>query len=251
MHHRCGVLLDPWRCAQLESRLAAVARQYGFRSVDELVGVACSAFAPRRLERALINALTSHDTGFFRDASFFDVLACLVLPRVHARLGETEVLRIWCAGCSTGQEAYSVAILLADKHPALLARTEIIATDVADLVLERARAANYSVSEVGQGLQPAHLGRHFEQTADGYRVGEHLRSRIRFRCGNLLDCHETGASFHVIVCRNVLSSFAPNNRVLVATRLNVALRPGGYIGIGQAEEIPGKHLLAGWYAPSP
>ena len=248
MHDRCGVVLDPAPASTVETRLQALAREYGFRSVDEYVAVACAAFAPQCLVQALINTLTSNETWFFRDPSFFDALACCIVPRVRYQLDPAEPLRIWCAACSTGQEAYSVAMLLADRHLALFERAEIIATDVAENVLEQAWTGTYSTAEVQQGLKPKDLQRHFERTHGGYRVGEHLRRRVRFRCGNLLDRCDRTPGYHLILCRNVLGSFALRNRKRVVQRLYSVLRPGGCIGVGNIEEIQGRRLVPGWYA---
>jgi chemotaxis protein methyltransferase CheR len=191
--------------------------------------------------------MTTHETFFFRDAVFFEALDASIIPRVLAGLSGGRQLRIWCAACSTGQEPYSVAMLLAERHPALFERTQIVATDVSDLTIEQARAAVYSTLEVNRGLHATRLLRHFEQAPGGFRVAERLRCRITWRACNLLDpwCHED--TYDLVLCRNVLIYFSADDREKVVSRLYSVVRRDGCVGVGSTETIRGTRLSPGWY----
>ena len=248
MRERCGVVMEPEQIYLLEARLRPVARRHAFSSIADYVNAACAPTAPRELSSALIDAMTTHETFFFRDAAFFETLDTCIVPRVAASLGGTRTLRIWCAACSTGQEPYSVAMLLAERHPALFERTEIVATDVSELTLEQASAGVFSTLETNRGLHATRLVRHFEQTPGGFRVLERLRRRICWQACNLLEpwCH--GDAYHIVLCRNVLISFSAEDREQVVRRLYSVVRPHGCIGVGSTETIQGTRLSAGWYA---
>ena len=237
MRERCGVVMEPEQIYLLEARLRPVARRHAFSSIADYVNAACAPTAPRELSSALIDAMTTHETFFFRDAAFFETLDTCIVPRVAASLGGTRTLRIWCAACSTGQEPYSVAMLLAERHPALFERTEIVATDVSELTLEQASAGVFSTLETNRGLHATRLVRHFEQTPGGFRVLERLRRRICWQACNLLEpwCH--GDAYHIVLCRNVLIYFDHQLQDHALGLMTDALCRRGFLGLGARESL--------------
>lgn len=246
MRERCGVVIAADQIYLLEARLTPVAKRHAFPSIADYVRAACAPGAPRVLSLALIDAMTTHETLFFRDAGFYETLDTQVLPEIAKNLSGRR-LRIWCAACSTGQEPYSIAMLLAERHPSLFERTDIIATDVAEPTLEQGRAGIYSTLEVNRGLHASRLLRFFEQVPGGFRVVERLRNRVQWTVCNLLDpwCHED--AYDIVLCRNVLIYFSPEDRERIVKRLYTVVRPKGYLGVGSTESIVGNRLSAGWY----
>jgi chemotaxis protein methyltransferase CheR len=247
MRDRCGVVIAPEQIYLMEARLLPVARKHAFNSIVDYVEAACAPSAPRPLSLALIDAMTTHETFFFRDTVFFEALDVNIIPRVLAATTGASPLRIWCAACSTGQEPYSVAMLLAERHPALFERTQIIATDVSDLTLEQAQAGVYSTIEANRGLHATRLLRHLEQVPGGFRIAERLRRRITWRTCNLLEpwCHED--AYDIVLCRNVLIYFSSDDREKVINRLYSVVRRDGCVGVGSTETIKGRRLSPGWY----
>lgn len=188
----------------------------------------------------LLELLTIHETSFFRNAAQFDLLRRRVLPEIlerKAREGETA-LRIWSAGCSTGQEPYSVAMEVLALDPAARGiAARIYASDISLAALEVARRGVYPQGKV-QGVPAHHLARHFERAGGDYRVRDAVRCLVVFDYHNLK--HDNGLTgLDVIFCRNVMIYFdAPDQRRL-AEKLARALRPGGYLFLGHAESLHG------------
>jgi chemotaxis protein methyltransferase CheR len=242
----CGLVLDENQ-SYLLSRLDPVARSHGFTSLPLFLS-ATLAGGRDDLDAALVEAMTTHESSFFRDPLFWETLRTRIGPALVA-LGRPA--RIWSAACSTGQEAYSLAILLTTHFPKL--SFEIWATDVAQDTLARAASGVFSKVEVERGLSAVQLQRHFEPVAGGYRVVEPLRKPIRFDLYNLLGAAAPLRQFDVICCRNVLVYFDDPSRERVTRRLQGALSPDGWLGLG-ATELPVKDTVglkrltdgAGW-----
>lgn len=235
LESRTGIALDADQQYLAESRLSPIMRTRGFPSLLELVDVFERDDDPT-LVKEVIDAMTTNETLFFRDKSTFDNFRDDVLPKVMARRSEERSLRIWCAACSTGQEAYSVAMTLDQEARALRGWSlEIMATDLSTTAVEAARGGAYSQFEVQRGLPTAHLLRYFHREQENWRINEHLRARIEFRDFNLLWDFAPLGDFDVIFCRNVLMYFEPETRRSVLLRLKKALKPGGYLFLGASE----------------
>lgn len=237
-----GLALGPGKEYLLESRLPAVARTFGFRSLAELVSTL--RLRPHaQLVKAVCDAMTTGETLFFRDGTPFELLRHHLLPERASRTRASGVpLRIWCAAASTGQEPFSVAMLLAELEDAgTLAgvRVELIATDYASHALNRARRGVFSAIEVQRGLPDNLLARFFTPVPGGYRIAESLRSRVTFRELNLLEPFATLGQFDVVLCRNVLIYFDAATKREVLDRVAGALAPGGYLLLGATESAFG------------
>lgn len=230
---RSGLILGPEKGYLVESRLAPLARAEGYPSVLALVDAMMRG--DQRLCTAAAEALATHETFFFRDRTPFDVFTESIVPALKSTLGGRRA-KIWCAACSTGQEPYSLAMLL-DETPGLSA--DILATDLCASVLEKAKAGLYSQFEVQRGLAVQRLVKHFEQAGDSWRIAPKLRQVVRFETSNLLDDFTQLGKQDVIFCRNVLIYFDVEAKTKILGRLAAQLQPEGYLILGAAETVVG------------
>ncbi len=230
---RTGFVLGSERGYLLESRLAPVARREGAPSVAALLRTIRTR-GDTQLETTAVEAMALTDTAFFRDRTPFLRLGREILPTLaSARSG--RALRLWSAGCSTGQEAYSLA-LLSELHPEMAdVRLEVVGSDISVRSIEKAQSGVYTQFEVQRGLPIRLLVDHFECTEDMWRATPRLRAAVQWRPFNLLaDPAELGA-FDVILCRNVLSGFEPSQRAKVLERFAAILPDDGLLLLGAGE----------------
>lgn len=238
MHKRAGIVLGGDKMYLLESRLGPLARKEGLPSIDDLIQVV-RARRDERLLTQLVDVMTTSETFFFRDRTPFQHLREAVLPLLgQARKGQR--IRIWSAGCSTGQEPYSLAMML-DQNPAITGGVpvEIVATDIAERCLDRARQGLFTQFEVQRGLPIQMLMHYFTQQDDHWRISERIRSMVTYRKLNLVDPTYTLGKFDVILCRNVLIYFDATTKSDVLNRLADSMNPGGFLVLGAAETIAG------------
>jgi chemotaxis protein methyltransferase CheR len=201
------------------------------------------------LENAVVAAMLTNETFFFRDRAPFEHFRDVMLPALLERRAEQRHIRIWSAACATGQEAYSLAMILDEAARKLAGwRVDILGTDLSDAVVEAARAGLYSQFEVQRGLPIAQLLRYFRRDGDRWRIVEHLRARVRFHAFNLLSDMAPLGRFDVIFCRNVLLYFDVETRRQVLRRLGAALAPDGFVVLGATESAVG---AADFFAPDP
>jgi chemotaxis protein methyltransferase CheR len=243
-----GLCLDDDKQYLVESRLAPLVRRYNLDGVDGLVRRLELAPEPA-LMRDVVEAMTTNETFFFRDRTPFDNFRNFMLPQfMEARAAERRI-RIWCAACSTGQEPYSLAMILDEEARKVAGwRIDILATDIARNVLDVAREGLYSQFEVQRGLPIAMLLRYFQQKGDRWQIADHLRSRVRFEDCNLISDFRDLGQFDVIFCRNVLIYFDVPTKRSVLDRLYHSLGEGGYLVLGAAETVVG---LTEQFVPHP
>jgi chemotaxis protein methyltransferase CheR len=235
VRRRSAIVIESGKEYLIESRLGPLARDEGLASVDALVRK-IRGDERGALARRVIEAMTTNETSFFRDAHPFDALGSHMLPAlVRARLA-SRTLRIWCAASSTGQEPYSIAMTLSEHVPDLASwNVQILATDINAEVLSRARAGVYKPLEVGRGLGAARLAKHFEPVGEGWRVKPELRRLVTFQELNLLETWPLFSALDVVFIRNVLIYFdVPTKRAILA-RIRQHLRPDGFLVLGGAE----------------
>jgi chemotaxis protein methyltransferase CheR len=230
---RAGLKVDPDKSYLIESRLAPVARREGFGSLADLLA-ALRERPEERLAAAAVEAMACGETAFFRDRDVFERLWRELVPELARRCGDRR-LRIWSAGCATGQEIYSLAILQAES-PSPTGPVELYASDLSERRLERARSGLYSSFEVQRGLTARQLVRHFENRDDGFQLARPLRQAVRWRSVNLLDDLSPLGGFDVVLCRNVLGHLTPAARTRVLARLSAVLAPGGVLMLGRGED---------------
>lgn len=250
MRSRCGVMLSEEQHYLLDARLGPLARDFRFPSIEAFVASACGAAGEERLRRVVVDAMTTHETTFYRDRPFWKLLEDKLIPGFKA--AGRRSIRVWSAACSTGQEAYSLAMMLEELWPEGAAASEIIASDISELVVEKARAGSFTQLEVNRGLGAARLVKFFEQEPLAYRVKESIRRRIEWKVDNLLSPLPGPKDCDLVMCRNVLIYFDENDRKIVQQRLRASVNAGGFVGFGATEMSPlGLSLGGGWYQPPP
>lgn len=236
---RSGLVLSADKGYLLESRLAPLARAEGFPSIEALIGAARRDRSDRLLW-GITEALATHETFFFRDNTPFDLFKQDILPVLSRARGSSGKIRIWCAACSSGQEPYSLAMLLEEERARLGGlRVEIIATDMAPRVLEKAKAGVYTQFEVQRGLAIQRLVQHFEQTGDQWRIKPNIRQMVNFQKQNLLENFAGLGSFDVVFCRNVLIYFDADTKRQVLSRIARQSAEDGFLVMGAAETVVG------------
>ena len=230
---RSGLILGPEKAYLVDSRLGPLARREGYPSVEALIDAVMRG--DRAMATAVAEALATHETFFFRDKTPFDLFEKTILPPLRtARAGRP--LKIWCAAASSGQEPYSLSMIL-DETAGVNAN--ILATDMSGPVLEKAKAGIYSQFEVQRGLPIQRLVKHFDQVGESWKIKANLRQRIRFEQGNLLDDFSRYGRQDVIFCRNVLIYFDIETKSKVIDRLASMLADDGYLLLGAAETVVG------------
>ena len=239
LKERSGLVLTRDKAYLLESRLLPVARKADLKSVDELV--AAVRMRPNSdLARDVIEAMTTNESFFFRDIMPFDQFKNFVLPELMKARAARRSIRIWSAACSSGQEPYTLAMLLAESQAKLTGWTiDILATDLSTEILDKAQAGLYSQFEVQRGLPIQFLMKYFKQQGERWQIDAGIRSRVRFRVFNLLDEPTSLGGFDVIYCRNVLIYFDQPTKTVVLDRLARILAPDGYLFLGGAETVLG------------
>ncbi len=242
---RTGQHLTESRRWRVNSALAGIFRQHGISNVDQLV---CLLAAPpggpegTDLAQEVVEALLNNETYFFRDKPTFDQLPGEVLPELAHRRRDVRRLSIWSAGCSTGQEVYSLAMLFAEQAERWQDWTiDIIGTDVSHRAISIARGGIYSQFEVQRGLGVAQMLRHFDETPGGWRLRDEVRQMVRFAQGNLLTAAHPGRlPFDLVLCRNVLLYFDRQVRHEAFDRLARAVMPDGFLMLGAGETVVGQ-----------
>ncbi len=226
-----------WR---LETALASLLRERRLSSIDELITILVMGREPS-LATKVVEALLNNETYFFRDRAPFDLLARAALPELKRRRAATKRLRIWSAGCSTGQEPYSLAMLFAEDPPAWAGWSiDILGTDVSAAAVQRAREGSYSQFEVQRGLGIQQMIRWFEEASGGWRAVEALRRNLRFQVHNLLEAPPHPGEFDIILCRNVLLYLSEATRAKAFDRLATSLATGGWLMLGAGETVIGQ-----------
>jgi len=239
LQQRSGLFLSTEKRYLVESRLGMLCRRRGIAGITALV-VQLRANPASELEAAVVEAMTTNETLFFRDRTPFDLFRDVILPEKLATNAQSRALRIWCAAVSTGQEAYSLAMLLDEIAPRLAGWTiEILGTDISLDVIERARQGLYSQFEVQRGLPVQLLLKHFRQEGDKWRLSERIRNMITLKQHNLLDSSHQLGQFDIIFCRNVLIYFDLPTKARVMAALAQRLAPNGAFILGAAETVIG------------
>ena len=236
MHERAAIVLEPGKEYLALSRLDPVAREMGVGSVAALVEVLRREEASSQLHEQVIDALTTNETTFFRDFNPFESMRSDVLPEVLERKQRSRTLAIWSAGCSTGQEPYSIAMAIREHFPELLTwQLTILGTDISASVLDRARHGRYGQLEVNRGL-PAHLlVRHFTRAGMEWEIEEPIRRMVRFQRHNLVDEWPAMPPFDLVFMRNVMIYFDVETKRQVLSRMLGQLSPRGYLLLGASE----------------
>lgn len=235
VYRRAGIVLGADKYYLIEARLSTLARELNFPTVEDVVKGARSS-GSGALNQKIVDALTTNETTFFRDLHPFDALRDHVIPALLAARSPAHPIRIWSAACSTGQEAYSIAMLLREHFPGLPnGRVKIFGTDLAESVVERARAGRFRQLEINRGLPAALLVKYFTRDGAEWTLDASIRSMVEFKPANLVAPTEPFPHADIVFLRNVLIYFDEDTRSAVLRRVRTALAPDGYLFLGCAE----------------
>ena len=239
LEQRTGQQLQPGRRWRLDTALQAVLKSHAIEDVPALVRRL--RLGDPTLAEAVAWALLNHETFFFRDQPAFTHLLSVGLPALREARAAQRRLRIWSAGCSTGQEPYSLAFAFARDPKAWEGwQIDIVATDISPIAIDRARAGVYSQFEAQRGLPVQELVTLFEPAGDSWRVCERMRQKVRFSRHSLFDAPPPGGPFDLVLCRNVLFYFAADRRRMVFAHLASAMAADGRLMLGAAETVIGQ-----------
>ncbi len=248
MRRRCGLQLREDQAYLLSARLVPLARSQGYDSILRFVTDTVGPNASSHAVVLMVDAMTTHETSFFRDAGFWEAFEQRIVPHLVDCVQRNRSACIWSAACSTGQEAYTVAMLLEEVASAIAPFVRILGTDVSALTTARARDGIYTQVETGRGLSARRLARHFAPAPGGVQIKAGLRQRVSWETQNLLGTPPFAAAYDVVLCRNVLIYFDTVDRNTAIERLYTAVRPDGFVGVGTTELLSSPLLSPGWYA---
>ncbi len=236
---RTGQQLTESRRWRIGTALASLFRERGISNIDQLV---CMLATPGQsaLAEEVVEALLNNETYFFRDRPTFEQLPDHIFPLLAERRAAQKRLQIWCAGCSTGQEAHSLAMQFADEPNRWQGWSiDILGTDISASAVSAARAGHYSQFEVQRGLTITQMLEHFDETSSGWQMRSATRSIVRFEQHNVLEAPPAIGAFDLVLCRNVLLYFPNETRTRAFERLQQAMKPDGILMLGAGETVVG------------
>lgn len=232
-----GIVLDEGKQYLFETRLSPIVQQLGLGSINEL----CFLLRDSReteIGKQVAEAMTTNETYFFRDPNHFEAIRSALLPKLREQCRDTKTLRFWSAAASTGQEAYSLAMLLLEEGLGDW-KIRIFGTDYSSAALERARSGKYQQLEVNRGLPVAMLVRYFRRSGTNWELNDCVRRMVEFETLDLRGSMHTLGPFDLVFCRNVLIYFDPKTKKNIVEKLHATLCPGGWLLLGGAETIFG------------
>ena len=246
LKERSGLDLSADKQYLVESRLVPLARKAGLAGIPDLALKMKNG--AEALTAEVVEAMTTNETFFFRDKIPFDHLRETVIPALAQARAARRALRIWCAASSTGQEPYSIAMCLKEAGVLSGWRTEIVATDLSQAVLEKSKSGIFSQFEVQRGLPIQLLVKYFTQNGELWQLNADIRGMVQHRQLNLLQDFSHLGVFDIIFCRNVLIYFDQPTKANIFDRLSRMLEPDGVLALGAAESVVG---ITGTFKPYP
>lgn len=240
LEHQCGIVLGENKMYLVKSRLGPLMNKFNIDSLSELVRRSM-AISERALRSAVLDAMTTNETLWFRDVYPFELLKTKLFPE-FANL--KRPLKIWSAASSSGQEAYSIAMSLLEfrqKNPGALSHgIQVVGTDISNKVLAQSKEAVYDGLSLARGLSDERKKRFFEPADDNkMQVKKEVSSMVSFRHLNLLDSYSLLGKFDIVFCRNVLIYFSPDVKKKILAQFRGSLNPDGYLILGASESISG------------
>jgi chemotaxis protein methyltransferase CheR len=254
LRDRAGISLEDGKEYLVEAKLRPVADRFGLGSAAALIERVNTGMVPRLVD-AVVEAMTINETTFFRDVRPFTALRETILPALFSRAGR---IAVWCAASATGQEPYSLAMLLREHFPADADRVDILATDLSTAALDRAKAGRYSQLEINRGLPAPLLLKYFHRAGADWELADEIKRMVRFRQLNLMGAWPHTTPLDLVMLRNVLIYFDRPTRHAVLDRVRGVLRPDGWLLLGSAETMLGLHdgfvgaagVPGPWYRPA-
>lgn len=233
VYRQAGIVVEHDKHYLFESRLGPIVRQLGLDSIDSLCALLRATREPD-IGRRVVEAMTTNETYFFRDPAQYDAIRRVLLPRLRQERRDTRKLGFWSAAASTGQEAYSLAMLLLEEGLADW-NIQILGTDFSSQVLERARAGKYQQIEVNRGLPAALLVKHFRRAGVDWQLSDTVRRMVRFETIDLRHSMRALGPFDLVFCRNVLIYFDAETKKNILREIHGVLFRGGWLLLGGAE----------------
>lgn len=234
-----AIALEPSKGYLVESRLVPVAHAHGLKTVQELVSQ-LKAKPCRQLHTQVVEAMTTNETSFFRDLFPFEVLKTVILPELLRSRANQRVLRIYCAACSSGQEPYTIALLLCEHFPQLRDwDVQILATDLSQQMIDRAQKAEYTQLEVNRGLPVSLLVRHFQKVGLHWQLKPEIRRLVKFQRLNLIEAWPALPRTDIVFMRNVLIYFTPDTKRQILAKVRKVIALDGTLFLGGAETTLG------------
>ena len=234
-----AIELDAAKAYLIEARLAPLARRHGLASAEELVG-RLQAQADPILRRQAVEAMTTNETSFFRDSHPFEALRSTIIPDLMRTCAARRTIDIWSAACSTGQEAYSIAMSLRENFPELRSwKTRILGTDLSDEVLQKAGAGKFSQIEMNRGLPASLLAKYFRRDGLQWELDPEIRAMATFTKLNLIEQWPALPTMDIVFLRNVLIYFAPNVKKMILEKVRKIMAPHAVLFLGAAETTMG------------
>lgn len=231
----CAIVLEKGKEYLVESRLAPICRDKGFPTLEGLVA-ALKGNADSGLKQQVVEAMTTNETSFFRDIEPFENLRKVILPEIIEKRTASRTLNIWCAASSTGQEPYSIAMLLREHFPQLNDwKISFIASDISQEVLARAKSGRYSQLEVNRGLPVTYLVKYFKKEGTDWFINEDIRKMIRFEAINLVKPFSIISDIDLVMIRNVLIYFEVDIKKNILAKIRKIMKPDGFLLLGAAE----------------
>lgn len=233
---QAAIVLEPGKEYLVENRLTPIAQQEGYGTLEKFIGKMRSETVINGLHHKSIDALTTNETSFFRDFHPFEALRKTILPRLIEQRAAMRQLTIWSAACSTGQEPYTLAMLMQEHFPQLAGwKITIVATDLSPTVLKVAGEGAYSQFEVNRGLPAAYLIKYFTKQGERWHIKPELKKNIQFRPMNLINSWPILPPFDLVFIRNVMIYFDVETKKMILKRIRNCLLPHGYLFLGSAE----------------
>lgn len=234
-----GLSLTAEKSYLLDSRLTPVSRKWGYPTLEAMT-LALRGIPDTALLNDVIEAMSTSDTSFFRDMTPFTTLRDVLVPHLMKDRGRHKHLRIWSAGCGTGQEAYSIAITLKQIESKLKGwKIEIIGTDISSQSIRKASSGDYTQFEVQRGLPVSYLIQYFQERDDVWHLQDSIRNLVTFEQSNLIEPIDDLGLFDIIFCRNVLGHFENSTRQAILTRMGEQLEENGFLILGESENMNG------------
>ncbi|KEA64332.1 Chemotaxis protein methyltransferase CheR [Marinobacterium lacunae] len=242
LEQSCGILLAEHKQYLVQSRLGKIMKEQSCDSLSDLVD-RLKRPGGNALKDAVIDAMTTNETLWFRDIHPYEILAKRLLPE-YASERRGQKLRIWSSACSSGQEPYSISMVIDEfkrtTPGALSAGEEILATDISTTILQQAQKGEYEMLALGRGLSQDRLKKYFVASGDGsWQIRPEIKARVRFQNLNLLGQYASLGQFDIIFCRNVLIYFSSDVKIEILRKMRRQLKPGGYLLLGASESLSG------------
>ncbi|MCY2974674.1 MAG: protein-glutamate O-methyltransferase CheR [Planctomycetota bacterium] len=233
--NKAAIMLEPSKSYLIESRLNPVARDNGIETLDELVK-ALQRLGAQKLTQQVVEAMTTNETSFFRDLHPFDALRQQIIPDLIEKRAKERTITIWSNACSSGQEIYTIAMVIQEHFPELQGwKVKLIASDLSTQILDKAKQGIFNQTEVNRGLPMPLLLKNFEKKGLGWQIKEEIRKMVEFKIINLIEPFPVMQSPDIVFLRNVLIYFALETKRDILNNVRKIMKPDGFLFLGGAE----------------